>query len=299
MAFFSQGDPSSLLGDEKLIEDSYSLSPWPWDHTNTPFTLQDSLTDIVLNPGSAEWDRPTYEKLFLNRLASLWQGSLALSIELSEEDMEAIEDDIFFHKEVSNILNYCLDIPVNRIIWSLHASSHRTDYKTFETFINQVWSDTRNREKDKISFAYSIGREEAPLEFLVDKADDIIIRSYDFSGRHSTLENAEESIENSIKRKKIPYQKLILALPLYGRKFRSSDPDYWINKLPYKDIVKAYTPEPDSNEEDSYYFNGPKMARQKTILAREKGLKGVALYPYEWDSIGVYSLKEAIASLKE
>ena len=296
MALFSGDDPSVLIGNPECMDKNFLLSPWPWDGDNTPFTLDDNLTDIVLNISPRGYHPEMEELLFLERLSALWDGRVSASLQINEQQMENGETARIAEALSKELLPLYGKGYFSEIIWDLAISPQREDVDNLELLLNEL----RKTEKGKeIPYIYALKREEKPVEPLWDRADEIIIKAYDFSGRHSTYENAEESIVNFIRRKGKDPSSLILSIPLYGRKFPSSDPDYWIKQIPYKELVDCYHPERDCNEKDDYYFNGPDLAVQKTILAKEKELKGVALYPFEWDSRGPYSLKEALSAVPE
>ncbi len=294
MALFSGDDPSILLNSREDMERNYLLSPWPWDRENTDFTLNDSLTDIVLNIAPGDFHPEGTEILFLERLNRLWPGRVSSSLQISESQLDDDETADIIKAIEENLLPLYDSGIFDEVIWDLNVSPEREELVNFSKIIAVL------RAKDRsVPYIYALSREEKPLPPLWESADGFIIKAYDFSGRHSTYENAEESVVNFIRRKGKSPAELILSIPLYGRKYRSSDPEYWVKQLPYREIVEDYYPGRDVNEEDNYYFNGPDMAERKTRLARDKELKGVALYPYEWDSRGPYSLKEALSVLPD
>ena len=294
MALFSGDDPSVLLNSREDMERNYLLTPWPWDRENTDFTLNDSLTDIVLNISPGEFHPDRTEILFLERLNRLWPGRVSTSLQISESQLDDDDTAAITGAIEENLLPLYDSGIFDEVIWDLNVSPEREELLNFTKIIDVLRADNRNTP-----YIYALSREEKPLPPLWESADGIIIKAYDFSGRHSTYENAEESVVNFIRRKGKSPAELILSIPLYGRKYRSSDPEYWVKQQPYREIVEDYYPGRDVNEEDNYYFNGPDMAERKARLARDKELKGVALYPYEWDSRGPYSLKEALSVLPD
>ncbi len=292
MALSRGTDPSFLLEDRQDMEKNYLLTPWPWDGENTPFYPGSAITDIIFNHegDAASLTSPNRgEALFFERLHRLWVGRVSLSFRLSEEILDRMDDPAYRKLLIEKGMLF----PSDEIIWDPHVSSAREDYGSLEAFLNE-WNEAKGREQH---FLYSMGRQEKSIPFLWDRAEYVMIEAYDFSGRHSTRENAEEAVENFILRRGEKAENLILGIPLYGRKFKSSDPDYWIRQIPYSEIVDTYHPEPDVNEVDNYYFNGPLMVRGKTEMALTKEMGGVALYPIEWDSRGTSSLRDTVESL--
>jgi hypothetical protein len=292
MALSHGTDPSFLLNDRQDMEENYLLSPWPWDRENTPFSLNDELTDMVFNQEGdtdSSFSPDGAQSLFFERLHNLWNGRISLSFRLSEELLNGMDDPSFRR----NLIDRGTGFPADEIIWDPHLSSAREDYNDLEAFLKE-WDAEKGMAQP---FLYSMGRQEKSIPFLWEKAEFVIIEAYDFSGRHSTLENAEEAVENFILRRGRRAENLILGIPLYGRKYKSSDPEYWIRQKPYSEIVDSYNPEAGVNEVDNYYFNGPLLAREKTEMALAKKMGGIALYPIEWDSRGSSSLRENIESL--
>ena len=293
MAIFEKDDPSPLLGSRDLLDKNYLLTPWPWDKENTPFSLNSALTDIVLHQNDDPRVFPTEENLFFERLTSLWSGRLSVSFEVTEEYLSELENKDILDERADSLSDLIENKGFSDLMLDLRLSSNREDFSSLEALASSLEDSLGSSG----SIIYAMKRDEAPVPPIWERSDYVMIQAYDFSGRHSTLENAEESIVNFIRRKRKEPSSLILSVPLFGRKYRSSDPDYWVKKLPYYELVDSYHPEKGTNEVDYYYFNGPGMAQQKTILAKEKELGGIALYPYEWDSRGSYSLKEAVEAL--
>jgi len=109
------------------------------------------------------------------------------------------------------------------------------------------------------------------------------IRAFDYSGKHSTLEALEEQLF-LLREKAIPAERITAGIPLYGRNFNSEDQGYWFDSLPYKDIVSLYHPSIEENIQESYFYNGPSLVKQKIELCKEYGIKAVKLNRLEWDS---------------
>ena len=95
--------------------------------------------------------------------------------------------------------------------------------------------------------------------------------SYDQQGRHSTWEFGDRVARQGARM--LPPAQVTLGLPFYGRHVQTGD---WKS---YEDLIQANPMLSESEDEVSgYFFNGPKLIRRKTRLARELGLGGVMIW---------------------
>jgi chitinase len=95
--------------------------------------------------------------------------------------------------------------------------------------------------------------------------------SYDQGGRHSTWDFAQQVAHQGAAL--LPAHLVTLGLPFYGRHMKTGE---WKS---YEDLVQMLHPIADDVDEgEGYYFNGPKLIRRKTALARQLGLGGVMIW---------------------
>lgn len=123
---------------------------------------------------------------------------------------------------------------------------------------------------------------------LAKHVDSVQLMSYDYSGRHSTLEQAELDIDNHL-RKGIPRKKLILGIPFYGRHLTS-----W-KAITYSSLVSRYNPPEDADVVSEIYFNGRTTVRRKTQHAMSMKIGGVMIWEIGQDVQDERSLLRAIA----
>ena len=132
----------------------------------------------------------------------------------------------------------------------------------------------------------------APWQKLVPQAiaavDSVQVMSYDHDGRHSTLAQAEADMAD-LNKQGIPWDKLCLGIPLYGRGITQRD-----TTETYADIWTQFHPAPAIDEAGGLYFNGPNTVRQKTRYARAHHLDGVMVWEIGQDAPGANSLLKAI-----
>lgn len=114
------------------------------------------------------------------------------------------------------------------------------------------------------------------------------IMAYDHEGRHATMESAKDDVKTLIDRG-APAEKIVLGLPFYGRGISRRN-----ETATYAQIVSRSHPEPDVDEFDGLYFNGPKTIRRKTRFARESHLAGVMVWEIGQDAPGEDSLLKVI-----
>lgn len=120
--------------------------------------------------------------------------------------------------------------------------------------------------------------------------DWVQVMSYDHPGAHSTFEAAEAEVRKLIL-SGVPTEKLVLGLPFYGRDMTKRE-----RTMSYRDILERYRPEPNVNEVDNLFFNGPELIRRKTEFALEAGLAGVMFWELGQDATGDRSLLKVICS---
>lgn len=126
-----------------------------------------------------------------------------------------------------------------------------------------------------------------------DAVDWVNLMAYDHSGRHSTLEGAQADVKKLLNLG-VPSQKLTLGLPFYGRdKAKSS------REMIYRDIVAKHRPEPNVDEVDNIYFNGPETIARKTKYAIDSGLAGVMIWELGQDASDDQSLLKVIVGVVE
>ena len=126
--------------------------------------------------------------------------------------------------------------------------------------------------------------------------DVINLMSYDFYGRHSTPESTREALEYMSARYVIPYDKILMGIPYYGRIFDGYSPDYWKKAQSYREIALQNHLTDLDDEADGYYFNGRNTVREKAKMGMDLGLKGFFVWEIGQDSFGKGSLTAALKS---
>lgn len=117
--------------------------------------------------------------------------------------------------------------------------------------------------------------------------DYVQVMAYDHDQRHSTFESAKRDVDQLLDMK-IPAKKIIFGLPFYGRNLKTRD------AMTYREIHEKLSPEPDQNEVQGVYFNGPEMIRRKTEHAVRSQLGGVMIWELGQDAAGDASLLKVI-----
>lgn len=144
----------------------------------------------------------------------------------------------------------------------------------------------------KLTIAVSRFRPLIPESYAL--ADEIHLMSYDFYGRHSTKESTKEALEYMAARYDIPYDKMLMGIPFYGRIFDGYSPDYWKKAQSYREIVYQNEVLPQDDEADGYYFNGMETVRRKAELGLNLGLNGFFVWEIGQDSFGRESLTHVL-----
>ena len=84
--------------------------------------------------------------------------------------------------------------------------------------------------------------------------------------------------------------KLLMGIPFYGRN------EDWTSVLTYAQIVDQYSPTPDQNWADGYFFNGIQLVQDKTSYALDHGFGGMMIWELGQDKFDSRSLLAAIAA---
>jgi GH18 family chitinase len=121
----------------------------------------------------------------------------------------------------------------------------------------------------------------------VDAVDFVQVMAYDHDLQHSTFDGARNDVER-LRAAHVPSGKIVLGLPFYGRDIRNRD------ATTYSDIAAKFRLDPDVNEVQGVYFNGPGMIRRKTQYAMESGLGGVMIWELGQDATGENSLLDVV-----
>jgi hypothetical protein len=267
---------------------SYLLNPWPYKESHN--FLIDPQTDFYLTFPQDRENFELYDEeiIILERLSDLWKGNIGFTFILSDKLLDSLNNEKNYDSFLMFLSDYYRKGFYSVINWDYFLVEDRSDF----SIILRLMDDLLLMGKGELKIIFSLDRYTKPVKGISERADYIVIKSYDNSGRHSTLENAEEAIETFIKRRGFDPSQLILGIPLYGRKFRSSDPGYWTDIMPYSEIISLYQPPLDSNESNDYYFNGFQLTADKADLIKRKKMAGASLTPINWDVKGNNSLLE-------
>jgi predicted esterase len=118
--------------------------------------------------------------------------------------------------------------------------------------------------------------------------DRVHLMAYDGDGRHSTLEFARSEVAK-LTRQGVPAGKICLGVPFYGRGI-----DDRAKTQTYAEIVRKHQPDPEVDEMDGIYFNGPATIARKTNEAIESKLGGIMVWEVGQDASGEPSLLREI-----
>ncbi len=145
-------------------------------------------------------------------------------------------------------------------------------------------------DKQGLKLSMAVSRYRALKEEAYGLADSLNVMTYDFYGRHSTLESTKEAMAYLSARYKIPTKDLYMGIPLYGRIFSGQSPDYWNKSMSYRQIIENFQPLPSVNEAGGFFFNGRELVGRKAQLATEMGCGGCYIWEIGQDSLGKDSL---------
>jgi GH18 family chitinase len=122
-----------------------------------------------------------------------------------------------------------------------------------------------------------------------EAADWVQLMSYDYGGRHATLDQATRDVDEFLRRG-VPAEKIILGLPFYGRHMQQRE-----QSLAFAEIARRHVLPAEADEADGVFFNGPETIRRKTRLALSRNLGGVMIWEIGQDARDDRSLLRTIA----
>lgn len=123
-----------------------------------------------------------------------------------------------------------------------------------------------------------------------DALDRVHLMAYDADGKHSTFDGAKASVDKVIARAVAP-GKIVLGLPLYGRRFAPPRDAVSIGEL-----LAKHAPADGVDEIAGYYFNSGQTLAAKVRWARDRGLSGVMVWELGHDAIGPAALLPRIVA---
>lgn len=266
------------------------MAPWPYD--DAPYTPAMKADLVLFDLPVLEEDITIDIKHRMERIKETSKLQWGLTLTFREKEMTSLSEEENLNRFIEGLVHYLDWGTFSSINWDISLSDKRRDYWIINRIIDRIVMEERD-----LDHYYSLNRDDKVIDVLGNLEPYYIIKAYDFSGRHSTLENAEEAIVSFTMRKGISPGKIILGIPMYGRKYQSLDPHYWVQALPYHEIIRDFKPEEDQNEIGNYYFNGPELVLEKGELVIDKNMAGVMLTPAHWDFVGFYSLYDRINGL--
>ena len=177
--------------------------------------------------------------------------------------------------------------------------------------IDLDWEFPRNEEEKEIHLAFlkrlrsfcdgrsaRLSMAVSRFRSLTDESytlpDSIHLMSYDFYGRHSTAASTREALEYMALRHNIPMDKILMGIPFYGRIYSGDSPDYWKKAKSYRLITMENQVDPEDNEADGFFFNGPELVAAKADMAEELGTAGCFIWEIGQDRLNGNSLSSVL-----
>ena len=200
-----------------------------------------------------------------------------------------------------NIVEFAAAWELDGVDFDWEYPRSEADMASYIALIQEVQRGLRERaasgqEPQHYKVSVAISRLQSALTTeLFQAVDEVNFMSYDFTPRHSTMEDAIEMVEYLSARFAIPTHKIFLGLPFYGREIDTAGRR---QAMTYGQLAQKFDLTPEDNEVDNYYFNGQKMIRQKFDYAQEKDLGGIMIWEIGQDSENQRSLLKALPRQK-
>ncbi|QEN07143.1 glycoside hydrolase family 18 protein [Oceanispirochaeta crateris] len=225
---------------------------------------------------------------YLKRFSTLKNANLNLCISGSSSDFipmlrDETKKDLFL-RELSNLLDE-YQLQGIDLDWEFPGNDQEKEF--YMDFLTDLRDLSETKQK---SLSIAVSRFRSLPDEAYQLPDKIHLMTYDFYGRHSTLESTREALEYMIARYDIPPEKLWMGIPYYGRIFDGYSPDYWKKSQSYKEIVRQNSLLAHEDEAQGYYFNGADTVSKKTELGKELGLGGFFVWEIGQDSLSEKSL---------
>lgn len=205
-----------------------------------------------------------------------WERSTSFS--------EVVHSPVKRQRLVKSLVDILLDRKLNGLDLDWESPQSTADWEGYTQLLQQLQTAFRPHG---LSLSITV----APWRDLPEKAwqavDQVQLMSYDYGQQHSTPQQAQRDIQSFLDRK-VPAEKIILGVPFYGRSIADR------KAMTYSRIVSRFQPQPDIDEVEGIYFNGPDTIHRKTRAALEAGLGGVMIWEIGQDTLDETSLLRRI-----
>ncbi len=193
------------------------------------------------------------------------------------------------------IVSFCEKYNLDGVDLDIELGSNDAIWKNYGAWVSSLREicDARGWELSTATAQWVAGNVNAETFALFDF---VSVMAYDDDSRgvksHSSYEFAVECLDYFHGVKKIPKDKLVLGVPLYGRGYDENGSLDWNSYLSFSKIIEKDTSNFNSDEYMGVAYTGANSMREKCGLAKEYG--GVMIWEITLDAEGEYSLLSLI-----
>ncbi|WGK69562.1 glycoside hydrolase family 18 protein [Candidatus Haliotispira prima] len=223
---------------------------------------------------------------YLQRLRRIYGFRLVICVAGgSSRFLPVMKKEALRRQLAQNIIDLAQTWQLDGVDFDWEYPRSKKDMKSYIALIKEVQAGLRQgkdeAEAQNYRVSVAISRLQAALTTeLFQAVDTINFMAYDFTPRHSTMEDAREMVEYLVARFAIPTRKIFLGLPFYGKQIKTGRR----KAKTYRRLAQESNLASEDNEAKGYYFNGQDMIQQKFNLAEDEDLGGIMIWEIGQDS---------------
>lgn len=186
---------------------------------------------------------------------------------------------------ITKLIGFCKERGLSGVDYDWEFPSGKEEHENFAALLVESKAEF---EQHELSLSTALSPWQRLPAAAYEALDRLHLMAYDNPGKHSTLPAAKKAIAHFIQQG-VPAEKIFLGVPFYGRSLANRE-----QSISYRAVDAKHHLDPDADEADGFYFNGPETIAAKAQLATDEMLGGVMIWELDGDTEGANSLLKAL-----